>query len=156
MSILLTDHQIEELILEVKLLPPDFRSKLYLRPKRSHKEGELDILGENGNEFRVILRQNMINNWDFSVIVGFRPEKSNQIFRLRRYNGKHAHTNKIEKTTFYNFHIHFATERYQQSGFKEDTYAEMTNRYSELSGAFDCLLFDCSFKLPDNTQSELF
>lgn len=156
MSILLTDNQIEELILEVKFLPPDFRSKLYLRPKRCHKEGEFDIVSENGSEFRVILRQNMINNWDFSVILGFRPEKSNQLFRLRRYNGKHSHTNKIEKTTFYDFHIHYATDRYQQFGFKEDAYAEATDHYSDLSGAFDCLLSDCNFVLTDNAQSELF
>ncbi|MDZ7814842.1 MAG: DUF1828 domain-containing protein [Planctomycetota bacterium] len=39
---------------------------------------------------------------------------------MRRYNGKsHQHTNKIEGNTFFDFHIHQATERYQEFGERE-------------------------------------
>jgi len=54
---------------------------------------------------------------DFSIILAYCPEASNQLFRLRRYNGKsHEHTNTIEADKFYNYHIHTATERYQELG----------------------------------------
>jgi hypothetical protein len=44
---------------------------------------------------------------------------------LRRHNGKsHEHTNQIEAGAFYDFHIHRATERYQELGMREDAYAE--------------------------------
>ncbi len=46
----------------------------------------------------------------------------------------------LRKTTFYGFHIHTATERYQQSGYREDTYAEETNRYADYHGAIECML----------------
>ena len=82
-----------------------------------------------------------------------RVSRTNRLFRLRRYNGKsHEHTNNIEKVTFYDFHIHTATERYQVSeNKKEDKFAEVTDRYSDFSGAMDCLIEDAGFppKSPD-------
>jgi hypothetical protein len=77
-----------------------------------------------------------------------------QQFRLRRHNGKsHEHTNPIEKNTFYGFHIHTATERYQQSGYREDTYAEETNRYADYHGAIECMLRDCGFMVSTQNRS---
>jgi hypothetical protein len=71
----------------------------------------LDIKGADGGDYRLVLRQSILNPLDFSIILAYRPPKSNQLFRLQRYNGKsHEHTNPIEEETFYNFHIHQATE----------------------------------------------
>ena len=68
-----------------------------------------------------MLRQNKINRLDFSVILAVRVPQSNLLFRLRRYNGKsHEHTNHIEGDTFYDYHIHMATERYQEIGTRKD------------------------------------
>jgi len=157
LSILLSDSEISALIAETKQLEPGYLSRLQLRPKQGHKERELDITGESGSEFRLILRQNLLNVLDFSVILGYSPKSSSQLFRLRRYNGKsHEHTNKIERQTFYDFHIHFATERYQHSGLREDAYAEVTNQYGDFQGALDCLIQDCGLKLPPNSQESLF
>lgn len=156
MSDFLRDAEIDTLIKESKELPADFRNKLKMRPKRGHKESELDIRGVKGDEFRIILRQNLINQLDFSVILGFRPIKSNQIFRLCRYNGKHFHTNKLEKDTFYQFHIHYATERYQENGFKEDAFASPTDRYSDILGAINCMFEDCAFQVAGDAQIGLF
>lgn len=76
-----------------------------------------------------------------------------ETIRLRRYNGKsHEHTNKIESQKFGGYHIHQATERYQQSGTREDEYAEPTRRYSDLHGAFRCMIGDCKFIEPSNAQ----
>ena len=157
MSILLTDSEISALVSETKQLEAGYLSKLQLRSKQGHRERELDITGANGSEFRLILRQNRLNVLDFSVILGYSLKSSSQVFRLRRYNGKsHEHTNKIERQTFYDFHIHLATERYQHSGLREDAYAEVTNRYGDFQGALDCLFQDCGMMLPPNTQERLF
>ena len=70
---------------------------------------------------------------------------------MRRHNGKsHEHTNQIEANTFYDFHIHMATERYQELGMREDAYAEATDRFGDFDGALRCLVDDGGFDtLPD-------
>lgn len=152
-----SDHEIERMIRERKPLPRNYRSCVQLRDKRGHKERELGVTGENGTQYRVILRQSDFDTLDFSVILAVSPADSNQLFRLRRYNGKsHEHTNPIEDETFYNFHIHQATERYQESGAREDAFAESTDRYADLHSALRCMLEDCGFEAPQDEQTSLF
>lgn len=152
-----SDEDIQRLIKEKKPLPKDYKVKIQVRPKRGHKERELDIEGEDGNDFRLILRQSTINPLDFSIILIYRPPQSNILFRLRRYNGRsHEHTNTIEGNTFYDYHIHQATERYQQIGAKEDTYAEPTNRFSDFHQAISCIINDCGFEISSGIQRSLF
>ena len=94
---------------------------------------------------------------DFSIILAVCPVDSNQVFRLRRHNGKsHEHTNQIERSEFYDFHIHMATERYQYLGMREDAYAEPTDRYGDFEAALQCLLTDCGFEFPATPQQSLF
>ena len=157
MSAILSDEDIEILIKEKKLLPTDYRTKIQVRPKRGHKERELDVKGSNGSDFRLIFRQSLLNPLDFSIILAYRPPNSNQLFRLRRYNGKsHEHTNAIERNTFYGFHIHQATERYQQLGAREDAFAEPTNQFSEFHEAVSCMINNCGFEVPFAPQRKLF
>jgi hypothetical protein len=109
--------------------------------------------------FRLIIRQNSKNRNDFSVILACLPPNSSTFFRLRRYNGKsHEHTNKLEQERFYDFHIHTATERYQEEGQREDGYAEPTDRYHDLDGAINCMIADCAFQkeAPETGQTYLF
>ena len=109
-----------------------------------------------GSEFQIIVRQSIINALDFSIILAYSIPKSSVLFRLRRYNGRsHEHTNRVEGITFYDFHIHTATERYQEAGYTEEHYAEPTDRYADLSGAIQCLIQDCAFELPPGTQGSL-
>ncbi|MEA3350365.1 MAG: hypothetical protein U9Q82_07075 [Chloroflexota bacterium] len=153
MDIKLTDEEIQDLINEPKILPDNYRDRLRTKPKRGHKEADLDVHGENGSKFRIIIRQSSLDPFDFSVILGYKIPKTNVLFRLRRYNGKsHEHTNKLENMRFFDFHIHQATLRYQQFGLSEDEYAEVTNEYADLHGAIQSLLTECSFILPPNTQ----
>ena len=99
-----SDAEIATLLAEKKPLSEDFRSKMRLRNKRGHQEQELDIQGVSGNSFRLILRKSSFNALDFSIILAHCPAGSNQIFRLRRYNGKsHEHTNTIESDKFFLF-----------------------------------------------------
>ena len=158
MAIVYADNEIALLTEERKSLADDWRARLLrLQPKRGHREGALELTGDAGNEFRVILRQNAINPLDFSVILAVRVPQSNRLFRLRRYNGKaHQHKNHIENETFYDFHIHMATERYQELGTREDAYAEVTDRYGDYHGAVNCLIADANCIAPLNNQMSLF
>ena len=152
MPIIYSDLEIASLVRECKALPADWYNQIDLKAKRGHHEKHLDITGQAGNEFRLILRKNRINNFDFSIILAVLVPGSNHLFRLCRYNGKsHQHTNHIEKKTFHDFHIHVATERYQQLGTREDAYAKPTGRYGDYDGAFRCLLGDANLKVPGSS-----
>jgi hypothetical protein len=155
--VIVSDDDIQALIAETKALPQDYLLRLQPRPKRGHRERELELTGANGRSFRLILRQSMENVLDFSVILTWLPPQSSQLFRLCRYNGKsHEHSNTLESQKFYGFYIHRATERYQRAGGREDAFAEPTDRYEDLAGALQCMIQDCGFRLPANHQPGLF
>lgn len=157
MAVRYSDQEIKGFLLERKRLPSDFWKQIRFRQKRGHQEQELDIVGDNGSQFRLILRQSNHNHLDFSIILVLCPEETSLLFRLRRYNGKsHEHTNPIERNTFYDFHIHTATVRYQDFGTREDAFAESTNRFYDYMSALDCLIKDCGFELPEDARSPLF
>jgi hypothetical protein len=157
MSARYSDADIARFLGERKPLSRDFRTQIRLREKRGHKEQELDIQGAGGNQFRLILRQSSYNALDFSIILAHCPTGTTQLFRLRRYNGKsHEHTNTIESASFYDFHIHTATERYQELGTREDAYAEPSRRFSDFHSAVNCMLSDCTLELPEDPQQKLF
>jgi hypothetical protein len=152
-----SDQAIHDFLDEAKPLPPNFVILRSLREKRGHSEQELDIKGNNNNLFRLIVRQNSINHLDFSIILGIIPSDKIKLFRLRRYNGRsHEHTNLIENQKFYDFHIHTATERYQEIGAHEDAFAESTDRYTNYYDALQCMFMDCNFIFPNNAQRALF
>ena len=157
MAVKFSDSEIAEMLLEQKPLPKDFRSRIQLRDKRGHKERELDVNGVNSNRFQLRIRQSVFNALDFSVILAVYPKGGGQLFRLCRYNGKsHEHSNCIEQNKFYDFHIHRATERYQELGMREDSFAEVTDRFSDYSGALRSMLQDCAFVVPPEGQQSLF
>lgn len=150
MEVIYSDQEIAKLIQERKVLPNNWREQIY-------KEGTLDVNGDEGNVFRIIVRQQKLIPLDFSVILAVLIPLSDRVFRLRRYNGwTNPHTNRIEREDIDGFHIHFATERYQQRGQKEDGYAKETDRYRDLNGAVQCLIEDANFEEPSQTQLEMF
>jgi hypothetical protein len=153
----LDDFQIKRILSLPKPLPENYQESLLPRPKRGHAERELDIHTTEGTEFRIIVRQSLFNPLDFSVILAYRIPKTNQVFRLKRYNGKsHEHENKLEGVKFYDYHVHTATERYQDMGFREDAYAEPTDRFVDLKSAMRCMLRDCGFEIPKPFQPGFF
>mgnify|MGYP000892653781 FL=1 len=156
MSVVLTDEEIQRLLGESKPLGADYRRRLKLKARRGHKESELEVTGADGSEFRVRMRQSESNPLDFSVILGYCLPNSNRLFRLRRYNGKsHEHCNRLEGERFYDFHIHEATERYQAEGAEEEKFARITDRYTTVEGALECLMGDCGFVRPEDDQQSL-
>jgi hypothetical protein len=157
MAIRFNEAEIQQFLSELKRLPLDYQSKFRPKAKRGHNERELDLTGEDGTLFRLLFRQSQFNLLDFTVIFSLVLPESGQLFRVRRYNGKsHEHTKIIERQKFYDFHIHEATERYQQIGTREDAFALPTGRYSDFEGATRCMLTDCGFKTPDAGQGTLF
>lgn len=150
-----SEEEIEQFISEPKK-PLSSKPKFRFKPKGAHEEKDIDLMGENGNKFRLMLRQNKINSLDFSVILAFCPPGTTKEFRVCRYNGKHQHTNDIEKNSFDDYHIHKATARYQEMGAKEEKYAEVSDRYSDLDGALKCIMKDCAINLEDEKTPYLF
>ena len=55
---------------------------------------------------------------------------------------------KLKKKSFDDFHIHRATQRYQEFGFDEDAYAEVTDKYSDLPSALNSFVKDCNVIVP--------
>ena len=151
-----SDQEITDLIYERKPLARDLLSSVQFKPKLGHKEYGLDVKGDRGSNFRLILRESNSNQLDFSVILGVLPTNTNQLFRLRRYNGRsHEHRNAIEGERFYDFHIHTATGRYQDFGAREDWYAEPTDRFGNIHTALQCMISDCNFDVPENPEPSL-
>ena len=154
MPIIYTDDEIAAFLGERKQLQHDWRTRVRLRPKRGHSEFDLAVAGSAGNDFRLIFRTSKINSLDFSVILAV-DQGANQLFRLLRHNGRgHEHTNSIEGATFYDFHIHRATARYQDIGAHEDAYAEA--EYSDYAGALDFMVRNGNFTVESDDQLNLF
>jgi hypothetical protein len=152
--IFLNDIEISNLINERKqmtIYPEELLRNL--KDKKGHKQAEHIIPKVDGSHFVIKLIISKVNSLDFSAILGYVLPKHSKVFILRRYNGKsHVHRNTIEKDSFYDFHIHTATERYQKIGKKVDYFAERTDRYSTLAEALNCLIKDCNVVLPPNSQ----
>ena len=156
--VILTEVAISELIAERKPTPDGLCPVTRWTERNGHSRREYEVTCETtGNVFVINLRKNQINPFDFSVILGYQLPALNTIFNLRRYNGKsHPHTNHLdENVMFRTFHIHTATERYQNFGSKPEHWAEITTRYADVDGAVQCLLSDCGFRSPID-ESPLF
>lgn len=158
MGEIIPDDVIEDLLREKKYLPRDYRKRLKLKSKsmKKHEEKELKTYGENDSEFYVVLRKNRIDPTDFSIILRYRNENG-KLFNMVRYNGKHKHYNKLEGSFFRNYHIHKATQRYQENGFRIETYAEPTNLYGSFEEALKKFFEDLNFIVdaPSNTSDIL-
>ena len=111
-------------------------------------------MGSTGRQYEIKVRQNDFDMLDFSVVLLHRPKTVTKALVLKRYNGPHEHTNKIENQRFDGWHIHTATERYQEQGFKDEDYAEPTDKYKDMWTALGCMIRDCGFVLPDDAQTE--
>jgi hypothetical protein len=143
---MLSDQEILDLIKEEKVLPQNFRESLKLKNKSDLAFRECDIVAESkSHKFVVTVRVNIVDAFDFSIILSYIDENGKH-YIIRRYNGKHYHKNKIEKTDLDGYHIHTGTERYQKLFKKIDGYAEPTNLYDNWNDALALMIFDCNFK----------
>jgi len=140
----ITDVQITSYTKEKKKLHEELKPRF--KDRGTNYCFDKEIKGEYEHTFKIIIRQSKINPLDFSVIFGVLI--GNKVFRIKRYNGDHGcHTNKIEGTQIKGFHIHKATERYQQKGFQEDGYAEKTTKYANWTRALGVMLQENNFEI---------
>ncbi|MBI4479507.1 MAG: hypothetical protein HY651_05750 [Acidobacteria bacterium] len=143
---ILSDEEIGALIQEPKPIPDGLSPLGKMSEWNKHRRKELPLTSDSGQRFVIVIRQGIMNVMDFSVILGYEVPEVHRVFRLRRYNGKHMHTNTLERETFDRTHIHTATERYQEMGFREDLFAVPDDRYYSVETAIKCLLDDCGFR----------
>lgn len=143
---MITDTEIQKLIEDVKPIPYKVINSIKLKGKedRRHLLWTHKIHSDSGNNFVLRIRQNTIFKDDFSVILLYEDDGSN-LHIIKRYNGIHTHTNKIEKSKIRGFHIHTATERYQEKGYQTEGYAEATETYTNWKEALDMMIKDCNF-----------
>ncbi|MEW5937153.1 MAG: hypothetical protein AB1665_04965 [Candidatus Thermoplasmatota archaeon] len=154
---ILTDSEIKNLFAELKILPKDYPKKLRTKAKsgQQHEEQELTIQGNQGHTFAIILRKNRIDFSDFSIILRYQDDKTGIWYNLARYNGKHFHTNTLEKNSFHDFHTHIATQRYQEAGLRIETYGEVTKTYESFDKAVEAFLkaFNFQIELPESATT---
>lgn len=153
-----TDTEILRLISEIKRLPINWRKISSIETTGNAICQTVKVTGDEGNLFVLKLRQGTFNINNFSLTLGFQKEGTTTLFRVKRYDGKYKqHTNPIEKESFYNFHIHTATERYQKYGTgEEDKYAIETSNFSNYEDAIQYLIGDCNFVIDPDPQLNLF
>lgn len=123
-------------------------------PRRGHRRFAKRVTGELGTQFALHIRQSVLDVFDFSIILAFVPSSGGEI-TLRRHNGKgHPHVNKLEGTSVPStaFHIHYATERYQQHGYEIDGYAEESSVFADLATALGAMLIAANFDPPNQSS----
>ncbi len=151
----LTDEKILELIQIPKVVVSD-DVKEKRKGKHLQKNFEIVAKSDENIRFEIFTRQNLEIVEDFSCgLKWLAPGGEDMI--LVRYNGSsHPHPNKIEKNRldFVN-HIHRTTERYLQMG-RPDGFAELSDKYSNMTGALKCLSQECNVEGIGDLQEELF
>ena len=90
---------------------------------------------------------------DFRSKIRLREKRGHKEQELD-VQGANGHQFRI--LVFYDYHIHTATERYQELGMREDSYAEPSDRFSDLNTAINCMLKECGFEVPHDPQLKLF
>ena len=144
---ILDEDELDRLFNEKKILPRDYHKRIKTNAKSGtkHEQKELTVEGEGGHIFSIALRKNRLDPFDFSVILRYK-DGTGLWYNLARYNGRsHKHTNKLEGTSFRDFHIHKATQRYQENGLRIESFAEVTNRYNSFADAVDAFIEDFNF-----------
>lgn len=109
------------------------------RARPSHRQRNYQAVGRQDEtaRFSVYLRQNLIDDNDFSCGIAYLPP-GGAALTLARYNGpSHVHGD-----IAYRPHIHRATENAIAAGRKPESDAEETDRYRTLEGALACLIGD--------------
>lgn len=146
----MNDEQIAQLLSEPKVIV----SKKRWATSAGHSRQDYVVRSKDGkNDYSLYLRQSTHLQGAFSCGLIWSP-KSQDKLTLTRYNGyEHEHTNHIEGEKFTKqCHIHIATERYIEAGFKPDEYAQATDRFSTLDAALLCLLTDCNIEHHDDSN----
>lgn len=145
---MITDDEIDWLISHAKMITG---AKGRPRTQRKSEQAGYFVESVDGTrKFELYTRQNTIDRDHYSCGLIYHAPDGTSI-PLVRYNGSnHEHRNPLEGGELIRFkcHIHRATQRYIEMGDKAEKYAQTTDRYTNLAGAFECLLLDCNISRP--------
>jgi hypothetical protein len=109
------------------------------RPKdvEQMRRRNFEVVSLDGHQrFAVYTRLNLLMASDYSAGIRWIRPSGDEV-PLARYNGpSHEHTNRIERDRMsFQTHVHLATERYQQAGYKTDGFARAINDYQDIDSA---------------------
>ncbi len=140
MNFFLTDLEIDDIIKRPKYYYSDDLQRARWHTQDGHKKRELPLNSDQSiSLLKVFWRQNQEDQLDFTVGLAYRFPDTNVDVNLIRCNGNsHSHSNTLEHSRLVqDFHIHRATQRYWEADpLKAENYAERTDRYNEIVGAF--------------------
>lgn len=146
----LTDKDLDEMRLEQKVKLSAGRPKTKLM-QFTEQQFMLQSMSGEGRLYRLYKRFHPELVAVFSV--GLAVRIGEDWLTLCRYNGSyHPHRNELEGNRLTGVpHIHTATQRYILRGKHPDGFAEATDRYESIDGAFRCVLIDCKISgiVPD-------
>ncbi len=151
----------KETLKDIKMVPKTIKKSHNHVVQKQSKQWSFDIEFDNKNfikqdylilSLNIFARQNQKDSENFScgVEITLDGEKT----KLSRYNGSN-HRNDI---AYYECHIHHATPESISRGDRSPEHADtkVTDRYTDVDGAFKCLLEDYNIKLQNQAQSDLF
>jgi hypothetical protein len=143
---LLTDSEIASLLAEHKPVTEDFKDwPQKMTPRADNLGCSRRIRAASGNLFAIYLRQNTIEEMDFSIGMRWIRRRGHEI-SLVRCNGWHdqVHKNRLERGTpqyivpANTCHVHLATERYLRlNGPKKIGFASPISGYKCLRSALE-------------------
>ena len=137
---LYTDAELAELrSMPKRVTNPNARwtEKPTASPVHRQRSFKVRTANETGPRFEVYLRQNLLDQADFSCGIAYLPLDGSRLM-LARYNGpSHEHGD-----IAYLPHIHRATATAIAAGRKPEREADQTDRYDSLEGATACLIED--------------
>lgn len=144
MAAILTNNVRDKLLKEPKT--PIHKISLIKLKKKSHvkyKEFEVDLVDSSERKYKMIIRKNTEDIFDFSVILRYYHAEAKTWRTLTRYNGFHGiHKNVLENESIEDFHIHKITEKYQNANRRDDGYAEITKSYNTFDKALQEFIKD--------------
>jgi len=138
MAIIISDVERDELIKSIKK-PVSKVSSIIMKKKSSmkYREFEMALFDSENRQYKMIIRRNIIDQFDFSILLRYFHKDAKLWRTLVRYNGCHIHVNKLEKKKIECFHVHKITEKYQKADFREEGFAELTQSYCSYDTAIN-------------------
>lgn len=138
MAIIISDRERDKLIKTIK--KPVNKIASIIPKKKSnvkYKEFDIALFDSENNQYKMIIRRNIIDPFDFSILLRYFHRDAKIWRTIVRYNGCHVHVNKLERKKIECFHIHTITEKYQKADFREEGYAELTQSYCSYDTAIN-------------------
>jgi len=163
---LLTDAEITERLADLKMLPANAIATLTHPKEVGLRSLRAKLFCKGISNRRYSILTSFPPNGIFSVHVRYHVGRRKPITLVRCDCGDAPHTNQIEKRTrepkdrwFIPAgapHVHWLTERYQQSQWKDTSFATVTNEYNCFHSAVEHVCYSYGFYFRDDQYKSRF